>query len=56
LGAVRVSDDAMLQTVVEFGAAVNGSVPSAGGLNGCDEFDSRLFHQSDSSKDAVIGR
>jgi hypothetical protein len=51
-----VSDDAMLQPIVEFGAAVDGGVASACGVNGCDEFDCGFFHQSDSNKDAFIGR
>jgi hypothetical protein len=51
-----VSDDAVLQTVVEFGAAVYGKIRTVGGVDGCNQFDSRLFHQSDSNKDTVIER
>jgi len=42
--------DAVLQAVVEFGAGGGGNGPSAGGMNGCDEFDGGLLHLLDSSK------
>jgi hypothetical protein len=43
-------DDAVVHAVVEFGAGGDGNVPSAGGMNGCDEFDGGLLHLLDSSK------
>jgi hypothetical protein len=49
-------DDAVLQAVVQFGAAVYGKTGAAGGVDGCNEFNSGFFHQWDSSKDALNGR
>jgi hypothetical protein len=49
-------DDAVLQAVVEFGAGGDGNGPSAGGMNGCDEFDGGLLHLLDSSKVRLQGR
>lgn len=49
-------DDAVLQAVVEFGAGGNGNVPSAGGMNGCDEFVGGVLHHLDSSKVRLPGR
>src|SRR6266702_173936 len=49
--AVFVSYDAVLQAVVEFGAAVYGNSRSPGGMDGCDEFYGRFFHHSNSSKE-----
>jgi hypothetical protein len=48
-----VCDDAVLQAVVQFGAAVYGKTRPAGGVNGCNQINNRLFHQSDSSKEAL---
>ena len=53
---VRLCDDAVLQAVVEFGAGGEGNVPSAGGMDGCDEFDGGLLHLLDSSKVRLQGR
>jgi hypothetical protein len=47
---VVLCDDAVLQAVVEFGATVYGNVRSAGGMNGCDEFDGGVLHHFDSNK------
>jgi hypothetical protein len=49
-------DDAVLQAVVEFGAGGDGNGPSAGGMNGCDEFDGGLHPLPDSSKVRSQGR
>jgi hypothetical protein len=43
-------DDAMLQAVVEFGAAIYGNRRSAAGMNGGDQFNCVLLHSLDSSK------
>ena len=51
-----MSDDAVLHAVVEFGATVYGNGRSAGGVDGCNQFNSRLFHHPDSNKDALNGR
>jgi hypothetical protein len=40
-------DDAMLQAVVEFDAAVYGNDRSAAGLNGGDKFDRVVLHSMD---------
>jgi hypothetical protein len=52
-GAVLVCDDAVLQAVVKFGAAVYGKARATGSVDGCNQIDSGLFHQSDSSKEAL---
>jgi hypothetical protein len=44
----------MLNAIVEFGAAVYGNGPSAGGLDGCDQFDSVLLHYLDFSKGMFV--
>ena len=49
-------DDAVLHAVVQFGAAVYGKARPAGGVDGSNQIDSGLFHQWDSSKDALNGR
>jgi hypothetical protein len=54
--AVLGSDDAVLHAFVQFGAAVYGNGRSAGGVDGCDEVNSRMFHHPDSNKDALTGR
>ena len=49
--AVVVSgDDAMVETVVELGAAVDGEQVAAHGANGVDEFDAGGLHLMDFSK------
>ena len=52
----RLREHAMSQAVVEFGAGGDGNGPSAGGMNGCDEFDGGLLHLLDSSKVRLQGR
>jgi len=37
--------DAVLQAIVQFGAAVNGNGRSACDVDGCDEVDCGRFHQ-----------
>jgi len=44
MNPVLLCDDAVLQAVVEFGAAVYGYGRSACGMDGCDEFDSVPLH------------
>jgi hypothetical protein len=55
LDAALLSDDSVPHAVVEFGAAVYGNARSAGGVDGCDQVNSRLFHHPDSSKGALNG-
>jgi hypothetical protein len=55
VGAILGSNDAVLQAVIEFGAAVYGNSRSGGGVDDCDEVNSRFFHHPDSSKDALSG-
>jgi hypothetical protein len=38
-------DNAVLQAIVEFGAAVNRKVRAGGSVDGCDEVNCRMFHQ-----------
>jgi len=45
--------DAVLQEVVEIGAGGDGNGPSAGGMNGCDEFDRGPLHHLDFSKERM---
>jgi hypothetical protein len=40
-----MGDDAVLQAIIEFGAAVYGYGRSACDVDGCDEVNCRLFHQ-----------
>jgi hypothetical protein len=47
-------DDAVVQAVVEFGAAVYGKGRSACGMDGCDELDSGLLHSLNFSKGMVV--
>jgi hypothetical protein len=46
-------DDSVVQAVVEFGTAVYGNCRSAGGMDGCDEFDCVPLHYLDFSKGMV---
>jgi hypothetical protein len=56
---VSLGHDAVLQAVIEFGAAVNGNGRSAGGVDDGDEFYrlsfSGFFHHGDSNKAALRG-
>ena len=45
MDTVLLSDDAVQQAVVEFGAAVYGNGRSANGMDGGDEFDGGPLHQ-----------
>jgi hypothetical protein len=57
---VSLGHDAVLQAVIEFGAAVDGNGRSAGGLDKSDEFyrgsSIGFFHHADSSKAGLRGR
>jgi hypothetical protein len=57
---VSLGHDAVLQAVIEFGAAVNGNGRSAGGVDDSDEFYSvsfsGFFHHGDSNKAGLPGR
>jgi hypothetical protein len=45
MGVGRTGDDAMLEAIVQFGAAVNGNARSACDVDGCNEVYCGLFHQ-----------